>query len=198
MRSHRHPLGLSLGLGVTVLLLTLGSAAAEMGVVGQIDPATGKGEVKLAAEVRRFECDPRQAASLRTGQKVEVDVKSATLVLPGGRAKCKLIAQASSPRQPQVARCPEPNTSTPSCLTMAAPTTPPGPPGQMAPGVAVNETCFLPPVGNPGYPGQCASLRTACPSGTGYTFAYVGCCMGAFGNPTSGPVYARVTCKRTQ
>ncbi|MBI1962332.1 MAG: hypothetical protein HY616_08070, partial [Candidatus Rokubacteria bacterium] len=53
-----------------MLLLTMGSAAAEMGVVGQIDPATGKGEVKLAAEVRRFECDPRQAASLRAGQKV--------------------------------------------------------------------------------------------------------------------------------
>lgn len=189
-----------LGLGVTLLLLTAGSAGAEMGVVGKYDPATGAGEVKLAAAVRQFACASKRAASaLRAGQKVEVDVASETLLVPGGREKCRLVAQRSQPprqtQPPQAALCAANPPTTPVCLAMPGPTQPPGAP---VPAVAVGQTCYLPGVGNPGYPGQCTALQTACPSGAGYKFEYVGCCMSALANPTSGPVYALVTCKRTQ
>jgi hypothetical protein len=191
----RHtPLALALALGVALLLLTGPSAAAEMGVVGTYDPATGAGEVKLASAVRQFSCASKRAASaLRAGQKVEVDVASETLLVPGGREKCRLVAQRAQP--PQAALCAANPPTTPVCLAMPGPTQPPGPP---VPAVAVGQTCYLPGIGNPGYPGQCTALQTACPSGAGYKFEFVGCCMSALANPTSGPVYALVTCKRTQ
>ena len=112
MAIHATGARLILGLGVTLLLLTTGSAGAEMGVVGKYDPATGAGEVKLASAVRQFACASKRAASaLRAGQKVEVDVASETLLLPGGREKCRLVAQRSQPprqtQPPQAALCAE-------------------------------------------------------------------------------------------
>ena len=180
-------------LAVAAVLLAAGLAAAETGVVGKFDPATGAGEVKLSASVRQFSCPSKPPASLRAGQQVEVDVKSETLQLPGAHAKCRLVAQRQQPpQQAQAPLCAEPPTSTPRCQNPVM--DPTRPPGTMEPGVAVGGVCYLAPVGNPGYPGSCTALRTACPSG----FEFVGCCMGAFGNPTSGPVYASVTCKRVQ
>ncbi|HEV8586159.1 MAG TPA: hypothetical protein VGT02_14425 [Methylomirabilota bacterium] len=197
MAIHATRFRLILGLGVTLLLPTTGSAAAEMGVVGKYDPATGAGEVKLASAVRQFACPTgRAAAGLRAGLKVEVDVAGQTLLVPGGRVKCQLVAQRSQTSQPpEAALCAANQATTPVCLAMPGPTQPPGTP---VPAVAVGQTCYLPGVGNPGSPGQCAALRTACPSGAGYKFEHVGCCMSALGNPTSGPVYALVTCRRTQ
>jgi hypothetical protein len=183
-----------LGLAVVAVLLAAGIAAAETGTVGKFDPTTGAGDVKLSSGVRRFSCVvSKPAVSLRVNQKVEVDVKSETLQLPGGHEKCRLVAQGQQPPQQAPAPlCAEPATSTPRCQTPVM--DPTRPPGTMQPGVEVGNACFLAPVGNPGYPGSCAALKTACPSG----FEFVGCCMGAFGNPTSGPVYASVTCKRVQ